>query len=86
MALQKFYQTTFHGKTIVFENCYFKVLNIKGNKEEITFTLDTMSAKNGSSISKVDYVFTPNLDGVNFIAQSYLHLKTLPEFSGATDC
>ena len=22
----------------------------------------------------------------NFIAQAYVHLKTLPEFAGATDC
>jgi hypothetical protein len=86
MALQKIHQINFHGKTIVFENCYFKVLYFKGNKESITFTLDAMSAKDGSSINKIDYVFTPELEGVNFIAQSYLHLKTLPEFAGASDC
>jgi hypothetical protein len=32
------------------------------------------------------YKFAPNLDGANFIKQAYEHLKTLPEFSGATDC
>jgi hypothetical protein len=86
MALQKIHQINFHGKDIVFENCYFKVLSIKGDKESITFTLDAMSSKNGSSISKIDYVFTPELEGVNFIAQAYNNLKTRPEFAGAVDC
>jgi len=27
-----------------------------------------------------------NFDGKNPIAQAYEHLKTLPEFAGATDC
>lgn len=26
------------------------------------------------------------LDGENVIKQAYVHLKTLPEFTGATDC
>lgn len=32
------------------------------------------------------YEFQPNLNGQNFIAQAYVHLKTMPEFAGATDC
>jgi hypothetical protein len=32
------------------------------------------------------YSFAPDLNGKNFIAQAYEHLKTLPEFAGATDC
>jgi hypothetical protein len=31
-------------------------------------------------------MFTHNLAGKNFIAQAYDHMKTLPEFAGATDC
>lgn len=30
--------------------------------------------------------FVPNMNGGNFIKQAYEHLKTLPEFAGATDC
>jgi hypothetical protein len=33
-----------------------------------------------------DYVSAYDIDGDNPIAQAYLHLKTLPEFAGATDC
>jgi hypothetical protein len=31
-------------------------------------------------------MFFPSLEGNNFIAQAYEHLKTLPEFEGAEDC
>jgi hypothetical protein len=27
-----------------------------------------------------------DIDGENPVRQAYLHLKTLPEFAGATDC
>jgi hypothetical protein len=30
--------------------------------------------------------FAPNLEGKNFIAQTYEYLKTLPEFEGSVDC
>ena len=42
--------------------------------------------QNSEQLETGFYSFTPNLDGQNFIAQAYNHLKTLPEFSGATDC
>ena len=86
MALQKNHQANFHGKTVEFENCYFKISSIKGDKETLTFSVDAMSAKDGSTIERSDYSFNPSLSGNNFIAQGYAHLKTLPEFAGATDC
>jgi hypothetical protein len=33
-----------------------------------------------------EYSAPYDLDGPNPIRQAYLHLKTLPEFAGATDC
>jgi hypothetical protein len=45
-----------------------------------------MTEKEGELIERKVYEFTPNLEGANFIAQAYDHLKTLPEFSGAIDC
>jgi hypothetical protein len=86
MALQKNYQVNFHGKTVEFENCYFKISSIKGDKETLTFSVDAMSAKDGSIIERSEYSFNPSLSGNNFIAQAYNHLKTLPAFAGATDC
>jgi hypothetical protein len=86
MALQKKHQENFHGKIVEFENCYFKISSIKGDKETLTFSVDTMSSKDGSIIKRFDYSFNPSLSGDNFIAQGYKHLKTMPEFAGATDC
>lgn len=40
----------------------------------------------GIAFDRTEFGFIPDLSGPNFIAQAYLHLKTLPEFAGATDC
>jgi hypothetical protein len=32
------------------------------------------------------YEFVSDMNGKNFIAQAYEHLKTLPEFASAIDC
>jgi hypothetical protein len=37
-------------------------------------------------IASEQYSFVPEMKNSNFIAQAYEHLKTLPEFAGATDC
>ena len=46
---------------------------------KVSFTKDIKLAERS-------YSFSANLDGPNFIKQAYLYLKTLPEFSDATDC
>jgi hypothetical protein len=38
------------------------------------------------SFSDAAYEAVYDLQGQNPIAQAYAHLKTLPEFAGATDC
>lgn len=86
MALQKTHTVKFHGKDVVFQDCYFKVSHIAGSKLNLIVSVDAMSSRDGSTIERTDHSFTPNMDGGNFIAQAYAHLKTLPEFSGATDC
>ena len=67
-----------------FVNMYIKVVSVSGGKENIKahvgfFTDDKFSFNRS-------YEFLPNMDAGNFIAQAYAHLKTLPEFAGATDC
>ena len=86
MALQKTYTVKFHNRDVVFENCYFKVSRVAGDKSNLVATVDAMSSKQGSTINRTDYSFTPSMDADNFIKQAYGHLKTLPEFAGATDC
>jgi len=68
-------------------NCYIKVTDIKGNKGIMSFMVDYHKASDQGSIHQKRFTFTPSVsDGsANFIKQAYEHLKTLPEFAGATD-
>lgn len=69
-----------------FVNSYIKVDSLSGNKEEMCIAVGIYREKDGQKISNQQVVFLPNLNGKNFITQAYEHLKTLSEFSGATDC
>lgn len=84
MALKKNHEVNFHGKNVLFENCYFKVCQVAGTKQSVIVGVDGLH--DNSVVSHKEYVFTPSMDGKNFIAQAYEHLKTLQEFAGATDC
>jgi hypothetical protein len=69
-------------------NAYIRVESINGNKNRINVTV-AIGKKNEDNFliaQTINCSFVPNLDGQNFIAQAYEHLKTLPEFSGSTDC
>ena len=85
MALQKNLTIDVHGKSLVFENCYFRVSSVSGNKYNLIVKVDAIYSQK-EIISSQDYVFEPSMNGSNFIKQAYDHLKTLPEFVGATDC
>ena len=87
MALQKVENIAIQLVGLVAIKCHIKIKSISGNKDgfvaTVIFTKDTSE---GEFIKIKDYCFTPSVDGKNFIAQAYEHLKTLPEFIGATDC
>lgn len=88
MALIKTLTKTHKGfsGSLVLPNAYCKIYEISGSKEKINFSVAISAQKDGEQLETGFYSFTPNLDGQNFIAQAYGHLKTLPEFAGATDC
>ena len=65
-------------------NCYIKVSNVNGNKDNIEFVVSFLNE--GTQIKFQKFNFTPSLDVDNFIKKSYHHLKTLPEFADAVDC
>jgi len=69
-----------------FQNAYVKIESINGTKNKIFAKVVYCKQKDGVKIKRENFSFTPSLDGRNFIAQAYDHLKTLPEFAGATDC
>lgn len=68
-----------------FDNSYIKVSQIKANKESAVAIVNFFIEKEGVLLKTENIEFSINLDGANFIAQAYEHLKTLPEFAGAAD-
>ena len=86
MAIQKSYTLTVCGKEVIFANAYCKVNKQEGTKDIVYFDVIFLTQKDGQKIDAKIYQFAPDLNGGNFIKQAYEHLKTLPEFAGATDC
>jgi hypothetical protein len=86
MALKKTYTLGIHGQQIVVPDAYIKVATLTGSKDSIRAVVEVRVSKDGEFISKHDFVFTPNLDGSNFIAQAYEHATKQPQFEGAQDC
>ena len=88
MALKKSIVETrenFSGQLIA-QDVYWRIFNVAGNKEKVTATIGAYVAKDGEVLTSRQYEFVPSMDGGNFIAQAYNHIKVLPEFSGAEDC
>jgi hypothetical protein len=86
MALKKDLTITkdsFNG-SLVAENAYWKVQKVLGDKALIS--AEVVAIVDEKVVETISAAFVPNLDGKNFIAQAYDHLKTLPEFAGAVDC
>ena len=86
MALAKSITVTVFGKSFSFENAYHKVDGIIGSKDSINFKVNVFSSKGGELIESKSFSFLPALEGANFIAQCYEHMKKMPEFAGAVDC
>jgi hypothetical protein len=66
-------------------SAYVKVTSIHGDKNQINANVNFKGdTKEFNRQYQVPMSFEFNAP--NFIAQVYAHLKTLPEFAGATDC
>lgn len=89
MALAKPIQVTdSFGDQKTFQNAYIRVENVSGNKTRMMAEIKVYkdAASTTKPIKQLVEKFAPDLGGSNLIAQAYAHLKTLPEFAGATDC
>ena len=86
MALKKTPTKSFAGFSgqVQADDVYYKVEQVSGDKQRVEFTMRRY--KDGAHVDSFSQEFKPNMDGGNYIQQAYLHVKTLPEFSGATDC
>ena len=97
MALQKLIETegdsfietplgiVKNGNQKITFSAYVKVINITGSKTQLNAEV---LFKSGSHKFTKNYLFVPSVStgSVNFIAQAYKYLKTLPEFADAEDC
>jgi hypothetical protein len=86
MALEKnvtVVKQNFAGE-LVAKNAYWKITKLAGSKHLMNVEIDAFV--NNEKIDGYISSFVPNLEGKNFIAQAYDHLKTLPNFANATDC
>ena len=88
MALKADFTKTeqnFNG-SLVAKNVYWKIDNVAGNKQKCKITVGAYVEPNERMLGNLEFYFVPKMNDSNFIAQAYEHLKTLSEFSGATDC
>lgn len=76
--------TTFRGIQVA--DAYWKVASISGNKSLLEIVVTASASRGQVAFDSRSMTFAYNLDGANPIAQAYAHLKSLPEFAGATDC
>jgi hypothetical protein len=86
MALQKTYKIKAFNQEIEIENAYIKALQVTSDKENSSVLIQIFDSEQKNKIDQFFKEFKTNLSGENPIKQAYLHLKSLPEFVGATDC
>jgi len=87
MALQKNIKIKDNlGSDIEFNDSYIKIARVECTKNENNFLIEFKKDPN-SDPYQLQYINAPyDINAENPIKQAYLHLKTLPEFSDATDC
>ena len=84
MALSKTIITV-HGFEAL--NAYHRVEAVSlDSKEQISFHVRSYTASDKPFFAEQMLTAPFQLDGANPIKQAYLHLKTLEDFAGATDC
>lgn len=82
MALQGNF--VYNGVTI--PNAYIKVELINMNKSNINVTVVWRASAGSTPLQNQNFGFPYNISGNNPIAQAYIALKALPEFSSTADC
>jgi hypothetical protein len=86
MALKKSFEVS---PGLMAQEAYFRVNNVNivyGEPASATVHVYASSEHTGKPVQVRCYGFAHTLEGDNAIRQAYDHLKTLPEFAGATDC
>jgi hypothetical protein len=77
--------STVHGLQAI--NAYHRVEGVRlQSKTVMSFHIRSYTATDKPFFTESVLSCAYALDGENPIKQAYAHLKTLPEFAGATDC
>ena len=74
------------GEVSTFQNAYIKVDRIEIVGISCNATVNTYATKNGNTVASTVHELVIDRGGDNYVKQAYQFLKTLPEFSDATDC
>jgi hypothetical protein len=89
MALQNNLQSTYG---VTFENAYIRVAELSGSKDILNIRVkwyvnQTARVNSAQPLQEQVYSFVPSVEDKadNFIKQGYNYLKTLEQFSTATD-
>ncbi len=74
-----------HG--FLLNKAYVKITNVDGDKTKTSLRVGIFTEDQLHLVIEKPYFFIPSVedDAPNFIKQGYEHLKTLPDFEGATD-
>lgn len=86
MALKKTTDTSFG---IRIDDAYHRVVGVSWSKTSVCgFSVASFATGQvgEAPFALNSHEFKPTVEGDNFIAQAYEHLKTLPEFADAVDC
>ena len=83
MALKQNTETQYG---FVVSDAYIRVETANVSKDKMTFAVSLYANKEKPFFDAKVFSCNYSIDGANPIAQAYAHLKTLPEFAGATDC
>lgn len=72
---------------ITFLNAYIRIEKVLATRVGSTIDVIVFRQKDGQQLARKSYDFSAELEpGENHLRQAYLHLKTLSDFSDATDC
>jgi hypothetical protein len=82
MALKM--NTTHKGINVA--DAYCRVSNVDLTKSMMDVKLEMRATESSEAFSVSEFICPYDIAGDNPIAQAYVHLKTLPEFTGAVDC
>jgi hypothetical protein len=87
MALKMNVSVPVVTQSVVFHDAYCTACSISGSKDSMFVNVETRTGRGGEIISIRSYAFPYDLSvSDNAFRQAYTHLKTLPDFAGATEC